>query len=544
MIEQLSVKDYVLFESCIIDFKKGMSVITGETGAGKSLLIDAIGLLSGDRIKSNVIRHGKEKAILSMVLTSNEKINSILEENGFDVDEQVVISRTILQNNKSTIRINQQITTLNFVKKIVSQLIDIHSQMDTYQIMNPAVQMELLDSYANVNALKQEVKDAFVRYDTVLKELEHLQKEEFSDEELEFLTTQLDEIENMHIEKDEYETLNEQIKQASLWYKEKEEISNCLYELDKDNGILDSMYTLYKQVSKTQILKNYEETIQNMYYSLQNIDEDMKALKDENTSSSLDLDALQNRQYQIKKMYRKYGGSYSSLMESKERILSKIDRIIHRQDVFDKLEKEKEETLHTYMSLANELSKKRQSVFSKLEKEVMKHCKDLMLENAKFKISREEKKPSAKGIDTLEFLVSMNPGQDFSSLTQSASGGELSRLMLALKVVFQASRGIETIVFDEIDTGVSGKVALAMGSKMKTLSKQYQVLCITHLASVAVHANTHYYVEKKAERGTTVTQVKELDFEETMKELAVMTSGQASASAIMNMKDLWEQIHG
>lgn len=544
MIEQLSVKDYVLFESCIIDFKKGMSVITGETGAGKSLLIDAIGLLSGDRIKSNVIRHGKEKAILSMVLTSNEKINSILEENGFDVDEQVVISRTILQNNKSTIRINQQITTLNFVKKIVSQLIDIHSQMDTYQIMNPAVQMELLDSYANVNALKQEVKDAFVRYDTVLKELEHLQKEEFSDEELEFLTTQLDEIENMHIEKDEYETLNEQIKQASLWYKEKEEISYCLYELDKDNGILDSMYTLYKQVSKTQILKNYEETIQNMYYSLQNIDEDMKALKDENASSSLDLDALQNRQYQIKKMYRKYGGSYSSLMESKERILSKIDRIIHRQDVFDKLEKEKEETLHTYMSLANELSKKRQSVFSKLEKEVMKHCKDLMLENAKFKISREEKKPSANGIDTLEFLVSMNPGQDFSSLTQSASGGELSRLMLALKVVFQASRGIETIVFDEIDTGVSGKVALAMGSKMKTLSKQYQVLCITHLASVAVHANTHYYVEKKAERGTTVTQVKELDFEETMKELAVMTSGQASASAIMNMKDLWEQIHG
>lgn len=544
MIEQVSVKDYVLFESCIIDFKKGMSVITGETGAGKSLLIDAIGLLSGDRIKSNVIRHGKEKAVLSMVLTSNKKINAILEENGFDVDDQVIISRTILQNNKSTIRINQQITTLNFVKKIVSQLIDIHSQMDTYQIMNPTIQMELLDSYANVNLLKQNVKDAFVHYDAVLKELEHLQNEEFSDEELEFLTTQLDEIENMQIEKDEYEKLNEQIKQASLWYKEKEEISNCLYELDKDNGILDSMYTLYKQVSKTQILKDFEETIQNMYYSLQNIDEDMKTLKDENASRSLDLDALQSRQYQIKKIYRKYGGSYESLMESKARILSKIDRIIHRQDVFDKLEKEKEETFHTYMTLANELSCKRQSVFTKLENEVMKHCKDLMLENAKFKILRQEKKPSANGIDTLEFLVSMNPGQDFSSLNVSASGGELSRLMLALKVVFQASRGIETIIFDEIDTGVSGKVALAMGSKMRMLSKQYQVLCITHLASVAVHADTHYHVEKKAKQNDTITQIKELDLPDTMKELAIMTSGQASTSAIANMNDLWEQIHG
>ena len=171
MIEQLSVKDYVLFESCIIDFTNGMSVITGETGAGKSLLIDAIGYLSGDRIKSNVIRNGKDKAILSMVLTSNEKVNSILEENGFEVDDQVIISRTILNNNKSTVRINQQITTLSFVRKIVNLLVDVHSQMDTYRLTDTKLQMELLDSYAKVEDLKSSVKEAYFSYSNVLNEL-------------------------------------------------------------------------------------------------------------------------------------------------------------------------------------------------------------------------------------------------------------------------------------------------------------------------------------------------------------------------------------
>ena len=544
MIEQLSVKDYVLFKSCIIDFTNGMSVITGETGAGKSLLIDAIGYLSGDRIKSNVIRNGKDKAILSMVLTSNEKVNAILEENGFEVDDQVIISRTILNNNKSTVRINQQITTLSFVRKIVNLLVDIHSQMDTYRLMDTSVQMELLDSYAKTMDLKASVKEAYVKYSNVLHELETLKNEEFSDAELEFLTTQLDEIENANIQEDELDALNDQIHEATSWYKNSEDLSSCLYEIDKENGALDSLYTLYKQASKSPILNDYEESFKNLYYSLQSVDEELKHMRDTHSNDSLDLDSLQSRQYLIKKLYRKYGGSYTSLMESKKSITDKIDRIIHRQDVFDKLEKEKEESFTAYMKLANALSLKRKEVFSQLESKVMEHCKDLMLENARFMISCMEKKPSSNGIDDIEFLVSMNPGQDFSSLSASASGGELSRLMLALKVVFQASNGIETIIFDEIDTGVSGKVALAMGAKMKALSKNYQVLCITHLASVAVYANTHYLVNKKVSASETITNVQELDQDKTIQELAVMTSGEASQKAKESMQDLWVKIHG
>lgn len=544
MIEQLSVKDYVLFKSCIIDFTDGMSVITGETGAGKSLLIDAIGYLSGNRIKSNVIRNGKDKAILSMVLTSNDRVNAILEENGFEVDDQVIISRTILNNNKSTVRINQQITTLSFVRKIVNLLVDIHSQMDTYRLMDTSVQMELLDSYAKTMDLKASVKEAYVKYSNVLHELETLKNEEFSDAELEFLTAQLDEIENANIQEDELDALNDQIHEATSWYKNSEDISSCLYEIDKENGALDSLYTLYKQASKSPILNDYEESFKNLYYSLQSVDEELKHMRDTHSNDSLDLDSLQSRQYLIKKLYRKYGGSYTSLMESKKSITDKIDRIIHRQDVFDKLEKEKEESFTAYMKLANALSLKRKEVFSQLESKVMEHCKDLMLENARFMISCMEKKPSSNGIEDIEFLVSMNPGQDFSSLSASASGGELSRLMLALKVVFQATNGIETIIFDEIDTGVSGKVALAMGAKMKALSKNYQVLCITHLASVAVYANTHYLVNKKASASETITSVQELDQDKTIQELAIMTSGEASQKAKESMQDLWVKIHG
>lgn len=544
MIEQLSVKDYVLFKSCIIDFTDGMSVITGETGAGKSLLIDAIGYLSGNRIKSNVIRNGKDKAVLSMVLTANDRVNAILEENGFEVDDQVIISRTILNNNKSTVRINQQITTLSFVRKIVNLLVDIHSQMDTYRLMDTSVQMELLDSYAKTMDLKASVKEAYVKYSNVLHELETLKNEEFSDAELEFLTTQLDEIENANIQEDELDALNDQIHEATSWYKNSEDLSSCLYEIDKENGALDSLYTLYKQASKSPILNDYEESFKNLYYSLQGVDEELKHMRDTHSNDSLDLDSLQSRQYLIKKLYRKYGGSYTSLMESKKSITDKIDRIIHRQDVFDKLEKEKEESFTAYMKLANALSLKRKEVFSQLESKMMEHCKDLMLENARFMISCMEKKPSSNGIDDIEFLVSMNPGQDFSSLSASASGGELSRLMLALKVVFQATNGIETIIFDEIDTGVSGKVALAMGAKMKALSKNYQVLCITHLASVAVYANTHYLVNKKASASETITSVQELDQDKTIQELAIMTSGEASQKAKESMQDLWVKIHG
>ena len=252
------------------------------------------------------------------------------------------------------------------------------------------------------------------------------------------------------------------------------------------------------------------------------------------------MDSLQSRQYLIKKLYRKYGGSYTSLMESKKSITDKIDRIIHRQDVFDKLEKEKEESFTAYMKLANALSLKRKEVFSQLESKVMEHCKDLMLENARFMISCMEKKPSSNGIDDIEFLVSMNPGQDFSSLSASASGGELSRLMLALKVVFQATNGIETIIFDEIDTGVSGKIAEKMAEIMTEMGNlNRQVISITHLPQIASMGTHHYKVLKEETEEGTLSHMKELNEQQRIEEIAQMLSGSdITPAALANAKEL------
>ena len=545
MIEQLSVKNYVLFDSCIIDFNTGMSVITGETGAGKSLLIDAIGLLCGNRVVGNVVRSGKEKAILSMALTNNKILQKKLSEADIGCeDEQVIITRIINANGKSSIRINQQITTLNFVKDIVSSQIDIHSQMDTYHLMDSNVQMELLDSYCKNEQIRGEVEKAYQEYIVVYNELENLKNEKFSDEELDFLTAQLNEIEEANVQEDELNELHEKISRSVSWQKNQEELLDCLYEIDRENGVLDSLYNLYKKTSKSKLLTEFESQIHDMYFNLQNIDEQIKNIKNQYGQDAENLDQLQDREYLIKRLYKKYGGSYTGLIEAKNNITKKIDSIIHRQDVFDKLEKKKSESFKNYMDLASELSKKRQSKFKELENAVEIHCKDLMLEKARFKIDCQECKPTISGIDKIDFLVSMNPGQDFSSLKTSASGGELSRLMLALKVVFQASNGIDTIIFDEIDTGVSGKVALSMGAKMKALSSQYQVLCITHLASDAVYADTHYVVKKTSTENDTITNINELSHDESISELAIMASGKNNESAYKSMEDLWEEIHG
>ena len=543
LIEQLMVKDYILFDYVLVDFQNGMSVITGETGAGKSLLIDAIGYVCGDRIHSNIVRKGKEKAILQMVLSRpSDTVCAFLEENGFDVEDQLIVSRTVSEAGKSSIRINQQITTLNFVRSLMHRLIDIHSQMDTIQLMDSKVQMEVLDQYAHVESIKADVKNAYSLYSKTKRELSLAKEETFSDAELDFLTNQMNEIEEAHIEKDEYENLLERIKLASKAQQNLDDFDACVYALKHDNGILDQLYSSYKVMKKNDLLKEEGEILHSMYYQLMDLSERLSDQKDGYQNDVNDLDAMQEREYVIKKMFRKYGGNYEAMMAYKQSCMDKIDRIIHRQDVFEKLEKAEKKAYQDYAALACRLSKARRDVFAELEAEIEMHCKDLMLEHAKFKIDMKECAPTSNGMDEIDFLVSMNPGQPMTSLKQSASGGELSRLMLALKTVFQTQEGIDTILFDEIDTGVSGKVALAMGQKMHSLAKNHQVLCITHLASVAVWAEYHYCVSKSTDGLTTLTSIHALQGEEVLQELAIMAHGTPSVSAVASMKELQNEV--
>lgn len=547
MIEQLMVKDYILFDHAYVDFKKNMSVITGETGAGKSLLIDALTYLSGARITGNIVRKGKEKATLQLTLSIEDspQAKELLEENGFDAEDELIITRIVSDKGKSKIRINQQPTSLAFVKKLMSLLIDVHSQTDTLQLMDPAVQLSLLDQYAKTQDLRAQTAQAYSELHKIQLEIKKAKSETFSDDELDFVTSQLNEIDEANIQPDELDELQKKIKTASSLQKNLEDYSECIYNLKKENGILDLLFDTYKTANKNNLMEESAEQLHQSYYSLQALCEELESAKDSLIYESDDLDTMQERVYTIKKIYRKYGGSYEGIMDKKKSLEEKIDRIIHRQDYFDKLEKEEAALMKTYLEQAQKLSSARKAVFEELQNKIEEHAHDLMLEHAQFVIDRKEKALSADGIDDISFLVSMNPGQPLTSLKQSASGGELARLMLALKVVFQTTQGIDTIVFDEIDTGVSGKVAYAMGSKMHALAKNYQVLCITHLPSVAVWADTHFRVSKSSSEDSTLTQVEELNDKEELEELAIMANGTITPAGIESMAQLKEQVkHG
>lgn len=546
MIEQLMVKDYILFDYALVDFTHGMHVITGETGAGKSLLIDAIGYLSGKRINGNIVRKGKDKAILQMVCsTSSPKISQMLEENGFEVEDSILITRTVQANQKSTIRINQQITTLSFVRELVSYMIDMHSQMDTYQLMQPSVQLDLLDALAQTKDLREEVAQQHTTLKAIEKEYHTCKNESLSDDELDYLTAQLNRIDELNIQEGELESLQEKVKICAEMEKNTELFSQSIYQLNKENGLMDTCYDLSKELSKTNFTSEIANQLMDIYYRFDEIKENLQEQLNQFDQSSESIDEMESRIYTIKAMYKRYGGSFSSLMEAKANLEKKIERFLSREHILAEMETNLSKARKAYDQLAEELSQKRKAIFSSVEQQVNQHCQDLMLEHADFHISSQEKEASKDGKDAIEFLISMNPGQPLVPLKDSASGGELSRLMLALKVVFQAQQGVDTIIFDEIDTGVSGKVAFAMGHKMHTLAQHYQVLCITHLASVACFGDRHYCVQKTSEDGSTQTSIHLLNEKETLEELAVMSSGQVNQASLQAAQELKDRaIHG
>ncbi len=546
MIEQLMVKDYILFDYALVDFTHGMHVITGETGAGKSLLIDAIGYLSGKRINGNIVRKGKDKAILQMVCsTSSPKISQMLEENGFEVEDSILITRTVQANQKSTIRINQQITTLSFVRELVSYMIDMHSQMDTYQLMQPSVQLDLLDALAQTKDLREEVAQQYTTLKAIEKEYHTCKNESLSDDELDYLTAQLNRIDELNIQEGELESLQEKVKICAEMEKNTELFSQSIYQLNKENGLMDTCYDLSKELSKTNSTSEIANQLMDIYYRFDEIKENLQEQLNQFDQSSESIDEMESRIYTIKAMYKRFGGSFSSLMEAKANLEKKIERFLSREHILAEMETNLSKARKAYDQLAEELSQTRKAIFSSVEQQVNQHCHDLMLEHADFHISSQEKEASKDGKDAIEFLISMNPGQPLVPLKDSASGGELSRLMLALKVVFQAQQGVDTIIFDEIDTGVSGKVAFAMGHKMHTLAQHYQVLCITHLASVACFGDRHYCVQKTSEDGSTQTSIHLLNEKETLEELAVMSSGQVNQASLQAAQELKDRaIHG
>lgn len=547
MLTQIYVKDFILLDEVNLSLKNGMSAFTGETGAGKSLLMDAIGVLKGDRVNASMIKQGKEKAIIEGVFSipNNHIAHAMFLDAGYELeDDEVIITREINKEGKSTTRINQRASTVSFLKEVMATLVDLHSQHDTQYLLNPKYHISLLDHYLQEDDLKEQVKELYHAFKKQDLAYTSLLQADYSEEDLEYLTFQLNEIDDANIQEDELSLLEEEIKKMNAYEKVSSNIYSAISLFNQDDGILSKVFEAHHHLSSIDFdedLANYAAQVNDIYYSLDDLSQNLKDYVDSLEFDEQHFHEIQDRISFIHKIYRKHGGSYEKMVQKRNELEKTIDSILHRQDALQKLTKLKEEAYLAYEKKANKLHAIRVKKAKELEALVIQQLYDLELPHAKFKVSILETTPSAIGMDQVEFLISMNAGEPLKSLSATASGGELSRFMLGMKCVFTHLQGIETIIFDEIDTGVSGSVAFSIGKKMQELSKQVQVFCVTHLAPVAACANQHYEVKKTQDKNKVTTQLTQLSEEERIDQLAMISSGTTTDSARSMAKELLDK---
>ncbi|MDD3049395.1 MAG: DNA repair protein RecN [Bacilli bacterium] len=541
MIREIYVKNFVLINELHLSFQSGFSCFSGETGAGKSLLIDAISILCGERCSSQSIQKGADKAFVEATVEIQEDhpVLAIINDAGYELENNTfVISREFNLEGKSVARFNQRTTTLSFLKQVMAQLVDIHSQHDNQYLLNNKFHLSLLDEYVNEKKLLKEVKDNYKLYNRLQSELEQLMKEEANPEELDFLQYQLSEMDTLDIKENEIEELEQKQKDMASFDKISSHLNNAINAIESSR--YDQLYSVQKElesITNTEVLKACEE-ITGAYYV---IDEQLSNLKDYRNSLSFDeheFDYVQSRLFEINKLLRKHGGSYNSYKNKYQEMLERIAFIENRQSFINEQAQKVQTSKETFMEKAKMMSKARKQKAVLLEKEIQNELQDLHLENVQFNINFTEK-VNSNGIDQVEFLISMNAGESLKPLAKVASGGELSRLMLGLKTIFNRLAKIETIIFDEIDNGVSGSVAYAIGKKMNTIAKQSQVFAVTHLAPVAVWANQHYLVIKNQDKQQTNTNIRPLNETERVSELAMIAQGTNSEQALLAAEELY-----
>lgn len=543
MLKELYVKDFILIDEVHICMNDTMSAFTGETGAGKSLLMDAIGILKGERFFVDMIRQGCNKAFIEGVFTCSKThpVIQLLYNHGYEVqDDMIIITREVSQEGKSYTRLNQRMISVSFLKEIMNLLIDIHSQHDTHQLLNSQSHGTILDTFLHDTSLLKDVKNSYKLYQKQKKELDQIMHQDYTEDDLEFFTYQLNEIDETNIKENELDELQLQLKQLQSFEKTYNSLQKALYILQEQQGIT-TLYEASKQLQHIQ----YDETIQkisdqfmDLYYTSHDI---VEQLKDYSSTLSYDeeqIQQIQDRIQLIQRIYRKYGGSYDAVMEKRNLLERQIDSILYRQDAIKKHEDLCKQAYDDFVQISLKLRKKRKTYAKKLEHEVSSQLKDLELTNAKFKVDFEEIDGNSQGMDKIQFLVSMNKGEVMKNLSATASGGELSRFMLGLKCVMQRYQSIETVIFDEIDTGVSGKVAFAIGKKMQEISSFCQVFCVTHSPAVAACAKHQYLVEKQQDHHHTITSIRELNESQRIEFLALLSSNSTSTSALQAAKEL------
>ena len=529
MIESLYIENFAIIDQVQIDFQSGMTVLTGETGAGKSIIIDAIGQLIGQRSQPSFVKNGADYAFIEGVFSSNKEIDKILLDNNFPIDEHLVISKKINRDGKSAIKINYRNSSQLLLKKIMSQIVDIHSQFETHQLFNESYHLKLLDNFIGneLTDLKKEYLTLYQTYKNLNQKYLSLTKEELTDEQLDFYLAQLEEIEELDLENfDEEEFLKERNNLLN-YEKNSQHIKNYKALMDSSKGIMDLFKQSLNELSYLEIddIKHNYDQLYDLYYTVDGINQDIYDQFSQSYFSEEHYNEVQETFFKLNKLKRKYGQTIDAIIDFKNSLIEKIELFKNRDQMIENINLKLKETENQLIYYAKKISILRKNKALELEKEVKYILNQMYLQQVQFKFDFQINDFNDNGIDNVKIVVSTNSGQPLQPLQKIASGGELSRIMLAIKAVSQNSKDGGTIIFDEADTGVSGKVAESIGHVMKKISKKQQVVCITHLAQVACFANNHLFIEKEQMDNTSKVHVRLLNEKESVYELAKMISG-------------------
>lgn len=546
MLNSIRIKNYILIDDLTVDFSGGLNVITGETGAGKSILINAIDIAFGAKVSSDVIKKGAEKALIELFITNKKNdLKEIFEENGIDLTDEIVLTREITQSS-SRARINGTLVNQNFLKDFKEKFIDIHSQHQTYTFMQPKSHITLLDNYSKDIYGKdlEEYKRLYVEYTNLQKALESAKNASNATEaQIDFLKFQINEIEEVEIkETDEDEKLQNELAVLENAEKLKELTSTAYWTLNgDDDSIADAISKIKMNISKAVTMDDSLKDVESSIIELQELLRDTSnTLRDYSQSVSDDterLNEIQERLFVLDKVKRKYGNTLEEVLNTYEKLSSEFSSIEHSTHSIKEIEEKIETILSDLNVLAQKITGSRKSCALLLSSLIEQELEKLELSKARFEIRITPSELGTNGADNVEFFISTNVSQDLAPLAKTASGGEISRVMLAIKTIFAQADDIDTVIFDEIDTGISGKAAQSVADEIAELAKFRQILVITHQAIIAAKADRHFLVTKEQGDFTTVS-IATLSDEEKIVAIAKLASGTDSDSAIEFAKSL------
>lgn len=544
MLLEISIKNFAIIEEISLHFEQGMTVLTGETGAGKSIIIDAMNMMLGSRATTDVIRHGAAKAEIEGLfsLENSRAVEEIFAAQGLEMTDELIIRREILQNGRSVSRINGQLVNLSVLRAVGQHLVDIHGQHDQEELMRPQLHLAMLDEFGDGDfvQLKSQYQDTFERYRKLRKQVLTLQKSQQENKaRIEMLEFQIAEIEAAGLKSGEDQDLQQERDRLLNHKLIADTLTNAYAMLDNED--FSSLTNVRSAMNDLESIEDYDPSYKDLagslsesYYVLEDVTKRLEDILDGLDFDGSRLLQVESRLDLINSVTRKYGGQVDDVLDYFAQISKEYSLLTGSDLSSEDLDRELKVLEKDLVAQAGALSQARHAIAGQLEEEIRQELQDLYMEKARFQVQFSKGKFNREGNEQVEFYISANPGEDFKPLVKVASGGELSRLMLAIKSAFSRKEGKTSIVFDEVDTGVSGRVAQAIAQKIYKIGRNGQVLAISHLPQVIAIADYQFFIEKVSDDHSTVSKVRLLTLEERVGEIAKMLAGDNVTQAAIN----------